>query len=1558
MATTSTFAASGEIELDGMVYGGQWQDANGAPLLRLTYSLDSNVPGTTWGAAYATAVANAFSAWSEVINIDFQRIDTYAGANSFLRTHADISLSFNDFSTNPDLDGVAAYCVLPITAGGDYYLRYYVDSNRLEYPHPEGDIVLDSKGESTSPANTGPGGYAYLTVLHEIGHALGLKHPFEASGDDHPVYNAADDGTHSLMSYDQNGGLATGNQSTPMPYDIRAVQSLYGANMHTRTGDDTYVMKDDGKVFTIWDAGGNDTLDFSKLGIALSMSKENGGMTGGAFIQTSAASSGGEAFSGVALAFDLEDSLAGTMVMENLIATKLADNVFGNTGNNRIDGMAGNDTLDGGEGGIDTLRGGAGNDVYHVRDEDDVAEESSARDGTDLVIAHTSYTLSDFIENLEISDCDCTGDADGTGNNLANVITGNDAVNVLKGMAGNDTMIGNDGSDTYYVQEKGDVVLETMADDAATEDKIEGGFDLVRAQIDYTLGANLEALELTGAAVRATGNLLDNFIAGNSIANVLRGGGGNDTLAGGKGNDLYEVTFSGTHLTENEDEGHDLVKSSDSFTLSDNLEDLTLTGYALTGQGNALDNIITGNSQANLLIGGNGNDTLDGGQRIDTFDGGDGNDVYLLDTEAEFTYLDGDGNSRYLADSSGNDTLILSYRNKGTVQTLSLGGALEDFENLVVTGKGLFNIEGNAANNALTGNASANALEGAAGDDTLEGGAGADTLIGGTGNDRYMIDNTGDQIQEDAGDNDDTVYASISFNLATRAANVEHLTLTGKANLTGTGSAADNVLTGNDGNDTLIGGAGDDTYRVNSTRDVIVELASEGVDSVHASTSYTLSAQVEHLWLNGSADYNATGNSLANQLTGNGGNNRLDGAAGNDTLTGGLGNDTYVIDAAGDVVVELEDEGVDSLIASLDVDLANFNHIENLTLNDAAITGAGNDLNNLITGNANANLLTGGLGNDTLIGGAGLDSLQGGAGDDTYVLDAAGELALLGDTGGDDTLRLGYNVSSATTLTLSGTLADFEHLIVLGTGLFHLTGNAGNNLLMGNASANALSGADGDDTLDGGAGNDTLSGGAGNDTYMVDAAGDSIVETEGAGSDTVWASISHTLSSGLENLILTGTAKLSGTGNSGDNQLTGNAGNNLLNGLTGNDTLNGGMGNDTYVVDSSGDVLQELADQGLDTVQASLDWTLGDNLENLLLTGTNAINGTGNLLNNTITGNTAANLLDGGLGADTMTGGAGNDTYVVDDAGDRAIEAAKSGLDRIYTHCNYTLGANLEELVLDGINLTGTGNELHNLLVGGAGADHLFGLKGNDTLDGGNGADTLLGGEGNDTYYVDSSADTIIEQSGSAGGTDTVIATGNFVLGTLVENLTLAGTNNLTGTGNSQNNILTGNSGNNALWGRAGNDQLFGGAGNDTLNGGAGNDTLSGGDGDDVYFIERGFGADLLIDRNLGGSNADTVAFGEGIAFDQLWFQRSGKNLQIALIGTSDRLSIQDWFSSDSSLDQHVASFSAGGRQLQNSHVDTLIAAMAGFSIPAAGQLSLNSDLYSELEPTLVNVWS
>jgi len=227
--------------------------------------------------------------------------------------------------------------------------------------------------------------------------------------------------------------------------------------------------------------------------------------------------------------------------------------------------------------------------------------------------------------------------------------------------------------------------------------------------------------------------------------------------------------------------------------------------------------------------------------------------------------------------------------------------------------------------------------------------------------------------------------------------------------------------------------------------------------------------------------------------------------------------------------------------------------------------------------------------------------------------------------------------------------SSFRGIVEIKQPVTPITGTDGDDSLNGTDGNDTLVGFSGNDTLNGGAGIDTLIGGLGNDIYIVDSTTDTITELANEGTDTIQSSVTYSIAAlaNVENLTLTGTAAINGTGNAANNILNGNTANNILNGGAGIDTLIGGLGNDIYIVDSTTDTITELASGGTDTIQSSVTYSIAAlaNVENLTLTGTAAINGTGNAANNVITGNTGNNILTGGLGKDTLTGGLGVDRF-------------------------------------------------------------------------------------------------------------------------------------------------------------------------------------------------------------------------------------------------------------------------------------------------------------------------
>ncbi len=1147
---------------------------------------------------------------------------------------------------------------------------------------------------------------------------------------------------------------------------------------------------------------------------------------------------------------------------------------IGTDAGDTINGTGLSNVLDGGKG-VDLLAGDAGDDTYFV----DTArshfywEDSSELwnfldtvterpgEGYDTVVARDVYsaTLPANTEKLIVqgklaftTSFNLTQDVRRrfTGNALDNVIDASAATGgsvgqgstsgsgidlgetVVDGGAGADLMIGPATKTRFVVDDPGDVVISNSS------------VTRIDASISYVLAPGFADLTLAGsAAISGTGNALANVLdgAGNTAANALAGVAGNDTYIVGTGDSVQEAAGDGT----------DTVRSGASYTLPDNVENLTLTGTSpLSGRGNSLDNVITGTSNSvieangnNYLVGGGGNDQLLGAGGSDTyadFDTTTGLDV-IYDTSGGADRIQSVLNSNLDVEQlqfsrSGNDLLIAVDAANGIRIQSWYASPANVIESLAINNDGDWytytatQIQGradgvNSAPAVYAGLSTQSATAGQAFTYQIAGNAFVDIesqhsltytarLADGSALPSWLtLDSatrtlSGTPPSGSAGTLAIAVLAtdagglSASSSLSLTIAQGQPLGTPGDDFLVG--DAADNVLDGLGGNDVLDGQAGNDQIYGGLGNDTM--LGGAGNDYLDD-------------W--GSDGY--------------GGNDYLDGGTGTDIMYGGDGNDVYVVDNAGDVASEDQGGGIDEVRSSvtftLDVDL------DNLTLTGtAAVKGTGNTLNNALTGNSGSNTLSGGAGNDTLDGGsAGTDVLRGGSGDDTYLVTRSSGITVSENAGeGADLVR------SAVTYTLG---SNVENLTLTGSGAINGTGNSLGNVITGNSAGNALSG---------GAGADTLIGGLGSDSYTVDNVGDVIVELPGEGTDLVSAAVTYTLAAGVENLTLTGSAAINGTGNALDNSLTGNGGSNTLSGGAGADTLSpgsagsdillGGAGNDTYVVArSTGITITESAGEGADAVLASVTWTLGNNLENLTLTGSSAISGTGNALDNVLTGNAANNTLnggagndtlDGGTGTDTMAGGAGNDVYYVNVSTDVTTESADAGVDSVNSAVTRTLAANIELLFLGGASaINGTGNSLANLLRGNGA---------NNTLVGGGGTDILEGGAGNDA--------------------------------------------------------LSNASGNSLLAGGAGIDTLTGAGGNDLLIGGTGNDALTTGAGADVIVFNKGDGMDMIA---ASTALDNTLSLGGGVLYADLLFQKSGNDL-VLKIGASDQITFTGYYASAS----------------------------------------------------------
>lgn len=1183
-----------------------------------------------------------------------------------------------------------------------------------------------------------------------------------------------------------------------------------------------------------------------------------------------------------------------------------------------------------------TLVGGQGDDTYFLRynvGTGTVVE--NAGEGIDTVVSSLQhYTLTPNVENLRVEfNPNYTVGVPRTfvGNVLNNIIDVSKAGDCpsgfrLDGGAGADVLIGGSYDDTYVVDTPDDLIVESSESTS---------IDTVEAAFSYSLENQsvLENISLTGANnLTATGNQFGNRLDGSKAT-------GANTLVGGLGDDVYVIGQNDT-IVEAANEGSDTAifafAADGTYGVSgyQHIErfELAATTYRASLMGDERANILVGNNTANTLSGGAGDDTLIDSNAApqvasddwgDQLNGGDGNDTitsyYGIDTivggggddriisrQAIIRYTRGDGIdtivgsgvvdlNQIIFDASVSPREV-SVSRAGQSLVLSIGGG--SVGRIVI--ENYWNSE-----NAMTAPVSLIHFEDANGNNleswtttdivgylnglTLTGTVGDDQLIGGAGYDTLA------------------------------------------------GDAGNDYLEGGAGNDRIDGGGGNDTYYFDGSIGVDTVLGlgdmAAGVDTIRLGPSIAASG----------VTYSVEGNDDLVLSTGSG--NRI-------VLVG------FMQQQAPMHEIRFEDGTVWTRNSIRDALLA-------ATEGDDYIYGFGTD--DPINGLGGNDVLFGEGGHDTIHGNLGSDSLYGGDGDDVLYGDD-GDDTLSGDVGtdrmegglGNDTYYVGDALDTIVEASGAGTdavyasldytlAANVENLYLL-DGVVRGTGNTLNNRIEGNG---------GNNILDGGAGNDTMLGGAGDDTYIVDAGTDVVTETSGNGTDTVQSSATYTLSSNVENLTLTGSGAINGTGNGLANVLTGNVGNNTLNGGAGADTLIGGAGNDIYVVDSASDIVVEVAGEGTDTVQTTVNYTLSANVENLSLSGTSNLSGTGNDLANTLTGNSGANTLtggagndalNGGTGIDTMIGGSGDDTYTIDTLSDVITELTGEGNDTVNAGITYSIAglANVENVTLTGSGaINATGNAGANRLTGNTGNNTLTGGSGNDILDGGSGNDTMVGGSGDDTYYVNVATDVVTENANE--GVDTVNSAVTFDISTAarlqIENITLTGTGAINAIGNASANVLIGGTGNNALTGNAGNDTLQGMAGTDTLTGGTGNDT---------YVMNRGYGVDTVAENDTTAGNYDIARFLTGVAYDQLWFSRpsGSNNLEITIIGTSDKLVVKDWYLGTQYRTEEIR-VDDGGRYLLAADVQTLVTAMASLTPPPAGQTTLTASQRTALNTAL-----
>ena len=446
------------IFIDSLIAGSGWSGKT------ISYSLRSGdgsmdetaFVGDSWSDNENAAFILAFSKFSAVCNLTFTQ-----SANN---TDANIGLWSVDDATITSLGG-----------GESSLAFFFLPDGTFIDPLPG---AFNWQEESWEYLNSGGNGFA--TIVHEIGHALGLAHPHDGGGEEDStnfpgVLTQDDLGTgnlnqaiYTIMSYNDgwtgaNGQVLPspsydyGNAFSPMAFDIAALQILYGANTKYNSGNNKYYLPKSNEIGTgwscIWDTKGTDTIsnEGSSLGCEINLTAATLNLADGD-------AAGGKVSFNHFIAGGF--TIAKNVVIENAIGGSGDDRLIGNGFANNINGGSGNDYLDGGFGN-DRLIGGLGDDIYYVDASKDVITEKT-NEGVDTVFSTITYTLANNVENLTLSGFT---EIHAVGNQTNNLVSGNDAANFVNGGLGNDTLTGGLGNDTFVFNTKlGPTNIDTITD--------------------------------------------------------------------------------------------------------------------------------------------------------------------------------------------------------------------------------------------------------------------------------------------------------------------------------------------------------------------------------------------------------------------------------------------------------------------------------------------------------------------------------------------------------------------------------------------------------------------------------------------------------------------------------------------------------------------------------------------------------------------------------------------------------------------------------------------------------------------------------------------------------------------------------------------------------------------------------------------------------------------------------------------------------------------------------------------------------------------------------------
>ncbi|MBZ9678258.1 calcium-binding protein [Mesorhizobium sp. ES1-1] len=834
-------------------------------------------------------------------------------------------------------------------------------------------------------------------------------------------------------------------------------------------------------------------------------------------------------------------------------------------------------------------------------------------------------------------------------------------------------------------------------------------------------------------------------------------------------------------------------------------------------------------------------------------------------------------------------------------------------------------ITGSAGDDTINGGAGNDTINAGAGDDLLNGGTGADTLKGNAGNDTFVVDNVGDIVGESANEGIDTVLSSVTYTITD--GDVENLTLTGTGAINGNGNDSTNTLTGNDSNNVMRAFSGDDTL-----------YGMGGDDS----------------------------------LTGDFGNDTLYGGAGNDYLNGQLDNDTYVY-RHGDGSDTIEDFVTATTTASSDISAAQALGVKaGGTVNTwvggyywqtssnslLKLTNAGTDTLKLTGGIVADNLTFAwtGVGNDNLV----INIAGGAAGDSVTIDQQAIAAAKIDKLELDSTGAMAFAVVRTAGGTLTGTSLTSEILFGLG-GNETINGNGGDDIFYGGAGNDVLNGSNtflglgGNDTFYGGTGNDYLNGAGGNDRYVfhrgdgTDYITDFNIQSTTQSSDISAAQAKGVSATGIVNTWVGGyywNTTTNGLQKATDGNVDTLA---LESGIKAEDLSFAwtGAGNDNLVMTIGGGpagdavVLNQQTTSAAKIENLTLDGVGTMNLVVASASGATATAGTGSSIifglagNETLNGNTGNDILYGGAGNDVISGFAGNDTLVGQVGNDYLAGAVGNDLyiynlgdgadsvediDAVVT----TASADITAANALGVNASG----IVNTWVGGYNWNTSTSklMKAQD-----GGVDTIKLGPaiGVDDLAFSWSGENLLMTIGNPANGNSINLKQQSIAAGRIEKLQLdgAGPINLA-VAASAGSTVSGSTDADLIFGLGGNETLNGNAGNDILVGGLGNDTLVGGAGNDQYRFKAGDGADTIVESGTYTDN-DELDFGAGIDANELWFSQQGNNLVVSVLGTTDKVTVTDWFAGPGNVVETIKS--GDGKVLHSSDVATMVAAMAAF---------------------------